>query len=87
MATSLNSFSILFPMQRHWSLENLLPADINLELGMGKWLHTWDKIGKTPVRIILWCPTTKMLIKAYFLIQPLEQEGGGGGAEMLYIFV
>ena len=33
-------------------------------------------IGKTPVRIILWCPTTKMLIKARFLIQPLEQEGG-----------
>ena len=33
-------------------------------------------IGKTPVRIILWCPTTKMLIKACFLIQPLEQEGG-----------
>ena len=33
-------------------------------------------IGKTPVRIILWCPTTKMLIKACFLIEPLEQEGG-----------
>ena len=33
-------------------------------------------IGKTPVRIILWCPITKMLIKACFLIQPLEQEGG-----------
>ena len=33
-------------------------------------------IGKTPVRIILWCPTKKMLIKARFLIQPLEQEGG-----------
>ena len=33
-------------------------------------------IGKTPVRIILWCPTTIMLIKACFLIQPLEQEGG-----------
>ena len=33
-------------------------------------------IGKTPVRIILWCPTTKMLVKARFLIQPLEQEGG-----------
>ena len=32
-------------------------------------------IGKTPVRIILWCPITKMLIKACFLIQPLEQEG------------
>ena len=33
-------------------------------------------IGKTPVRIILWCPIIKMLIKACFLIQPLEQEGG-----------
>ena len=33
-------------------------------------------IGKTPVRIILWYPITKMLIKACFLIQPLEQEGG-----------
>ena len=33
-------------------------------------------IGKTPVRIILWCPTTIMVIKACFLIQPLEQEGG-----------
>ena len=33
-------------------------------------------IGKTLVTIILWCPTTKMLIKACFLIQPLEQEGG-----------
>ena len=32
-------------------------------------------LGKTPVRIILWCPTTKMLIKACFLIQPPEQEG------------
>ena len=36
----------------------------------------FGRIGKTPVRIILWCPTTKMLIKARFLIQPLEQEGG-----------
>ena len=33
-------------------------------------------IGKTPVRIILWCPSTKMFIKACFLIQPVEQEGG-----------
>ena len=32
-------------------------------------------IGKTPVRIILWCPITKMLLKACFLIQPLEHEG------------
>ena len=32
-------------------------------------------IGKTPVRVILWCPTTKMLIKACFLVEPLEQEG------------
>ena len=32
-------------------------------------------IGKTPVRIILWCPITKMLIKACFLVQPLQQEG------------
>ena len=31
---------------------------------------------QTPVRIIRWWPTTKMLIKACFLIQPLEQEGG-----------
>ena len=37
---------------------------------------TSDIIGKTPVRIILWCLTTKTLIKACFLIQPLEQEGG-----------
>ena len=36
-----------------------------------------DEIGKNPVRIILWWPTTKMLIKSCFLIQPLEQEGGG----------
>ena len=34
-----------------------------------------DSIGKTAVRIILWCPTTKMLIKECFFIQPLEQEG------------
>ena len=33
------------------------------------------QIGKTQVRIILWCPITKMLIKACFLVQPLEQEG------------
>ena len=33
------------------------------------------RIGKTPVRIILWCPITKMHIKACFLVQPLEQEG------------
>ena len=33
-------------------------------------------IGQTPVIIILWCSTTKMFIKACFLIQPLEQEGG-----------
>ena len=33
-------------------------------------------IGKTPIRIILWCPTANMLIKTCFLIQPLEQEGG-----------
>ena len=39
-------------------------------------------IGKTPVRIILWCPITKMLIKACFLVHPLEQV-----PEMLYIFV
>ena len=32
-------------------------------------------IGKTPVIIILWCPITKMLLKACFLVQPLEQEG------------
>ena len=35
-----------------------------------------SSIGKTPITIILWCPTTKMLIKACFLIQPLEQGGG-----------
>ena len=33
-------------------------------------------IGKTRARIIIWCPTTKMITKACFLIQPLEQEGG-----------
>ena len=38
--------------------------------------NNWWSISKTPVRIILWCPTTKMLIKACYLIQPLEQEGG-----------
>ena len=31
-------------------------------------------ISKTPVRIILWCPTTKMFIKPCFLNQPVEQE-------------
>ena len=40
------------------------------------WVARHWPIGKTPVRIILWCPTTKMLIKACFLIQSLEQEGG-----------
>ena len=40
------------------------------------WLiNSYKSIGKTPVRIILWCPITKMVIKACFLIQPLEQEG------------
>ena len=34
-----------------------------------------NAIGKTPVRIILWCPIIKMFIKACFLVQPLEQEG------------
>ena len=38
--------------------------------------HAIWTISKTPVSIILWCPTTKMLIKACYLIQPLEQEGG-----------
>ena len=44
-------------------------------------LHHWHReisgtaIGKTPVRIVLWCPITKMLIKACFLIEPVEQEG------------
>ena len=38
--------------------------------------NNWWSISKTLVRIILWCPTTKMLIKACYLIQPLEQEGG-----------
>ena len=42
-----------------------------------KWnIYDISSIGKTPVRIILWCPTTKMLIKTCFLIHPLEQEGG-----------
>ena len=48
-----------------------------LQMPLHKFWHfslIW--IGKTPVRIILWCPTTKMLIKACFLIQPPEQEGG-----------
>ena len=40
------------------------------------WQYVTAGISKTPVRIILWCPTTKMLIKACYLIQPLEQEGG-----------
>ena len=35
------------------------------------WENCTIPIGKTPVRIILWCPITKMLIKACFLIQPL----------------
>ena len=34
-----------------------------------------ERIGKTPVRMNPSCPTTKLLIKAYFLIQPPEQEG------------
>ena len=38
-----------------------------------QWVH---KIGETPVRAILWWPTTKMLILACLPIQTLEQEGG-----------
>ena len=33
-------------------------------------------IRNTPVRIMLWCPMTKMFINSCFLIQPLEEEGG-----------
>ena len=50
--------------------------DINFSMATGLIRLHIQPIGKTPVRIILWCPTTKMLIKACFLIQPLEQEGG-----------
>ena len=55
----------------------------NKENGSWRWLQKYAQwhillglIGKTPVRIILWCPITKMLMKAWFAIQPLEQEGG-----------
>ena len=52
-----------------WQLIQSLPSS-------AVWLYRrLLSIGKTPVRIILWCPTTKMLIKVCFLIQPLEQEG------------
>ena len=37
-------------------------------------LTYYRQSARPPLRIILWCPTTKMLIKACFLIQPLEQE-------------
>ena len=47
-----------------------------IRVKISDFLATDLEIGKTPVRIILWCPTTKMLIKACFLIQPQEQEGG-----------
>ena len=47
--------------------------------GWCSWLKSWVLTSgcnsKTLVRIILWCPTTKILIKACFLTQPLEQEG------------
>ena len=46
-----------------------------MALPCGSLLQSTTRIGKTPVRIILWCPITKMLIKACFLVQPLEQEG------------
>ena len=52
------------PLQ-YYALYNALPA---------AWRDP-ATIGKTPVRIILWCAITKMLIKACFLVQPLEQEG------------
>ena len=42
--------------------------------GQGHFVHV--SIAKTPVRIILWCPSIEVAIKACFLIQSLEQEGG-----------
>ena len=85
------NFTLLFTITHHrFQLEKLicmkhaswyiLSVCINKE-GHWQWparsfLLFWLRIGKTPVRIILWCPITKMPIKACFLIQPLEQEGG-----------
>ena len=43
------------------------------------WYHmtSWNRQARPQLElIILWCPTTKMLIKACFLIQPLDKEGG-----------
>ena len=71
---------------RSQSHERLWPPLLKLKFGNG-WLTSkccgssckkfefQFSIGKTPVRIILWWPITKMLIKACFLVQPLEQEG------------
>ena len=61
--------------QVHWDATGTTLADASTQ-----WCPSGDPvliciIGKTPVRIILWCPITKMLIKACFLVQPLEQEG------------
>ena len=62
----------LAPEIFEWNLKQVIFKLISGKDGWG----IFCEIGKTPVRIILWCPTTKMLIKECFLIQPLEQEGG-----------
>ena len=61
----------------HWDIYCLLNSSWNPPGTDRNTAHlaTPPAIGKTPVRIILWCPITKMLIKGCFLIQPLEQEG------------
>ena len=60
-----SKLALMYVMAWHWTCNKPWPKPKNRV-----------PIGKTPVRIILWCPTTKMLKKARFLIQPLEQEGG-----------
>ena len=58
-----------------WTNDEWIHWRIYAALGGGELTIMDLMIGKTPVRIILWCSTTKMVIKACFLIQPLEQEG------------
>ena len=55
----------------HWHLDRLFRNFSKLTI-----ITSQVRISNTPVRIILRCPTTKILIKACCLIQPLEQEGG-----------
>ena len=58
---------------RYWlwiDILTIISQIVTVQFCMGN-----GSIGKTPVRIILWCPITKMLIKACFRVQPLEQEG------------